>query len=71
MIKLFKILQNFKDIFKKKKNYFFKNFGGAQAPLGHQVALPLALNLTNFGRGKNLVMILKPGLFNELKKEEV
>ena len=43
MIKLFKILQNFKDIFKKKKIIFFKNFGGAQAPLGHQVALSLSV----------------------------
>ena len=38
MIRLFKNLQNFKDNFQKKK---FKNFVGAQAPLGHQVALPL------------------------------
>ena len=45
MIRIFKILQNFKDIFKKKKIIFFKNFGGAQAPLGHQVALPLIYSI--------------------------
>ena len=70
MIRLFKNLQIIR-MFSKKEIIFYKKFGGAQAPLGHQVALPLALNLTNFGRGKNLVMILKPGLFNELKKKEV
>ena len=26
-----------------KKSLFFKKFGGAQAPLGHQVAPPLAM----------------------------
>ena len=38
MIRLFKNLQNFKDIFKKKK---LQKFWGGQAPLGHQVAPPL------------------------------
>ena len=37
MIRLFRNLQNFKDIFKKKNQKFW----GAQAPLGHQVAPPL------------------------------
>ena len=37
-----KIIKLFK-IFSKKLINFFKNFGGAQAPLGHQVALPLVV----------------------------
>ena len=43
MIKLFKILQILRIFSKKKKFYFFQKFWGAQALLGHQVALPLIL----------------------------
>ena len=35
-------LSNYLRYFPKKKIIFFKNFEGAQAPLGHQVAPPLA-----------------------------
>ena len=42
MIKLFKILQILR-IFSKKKKIFFQKFWGAQALLGHQVALPLIM----------------------------
>ena len=63
MIRIFKILQNFKDIF-KKKIIFFKNFRGAQAPpwssSGSATGLEGAVNI--LGKELPLVGNSKPTL---------